>query len=151
MNRLFKNKMFLTMMMLVFSSAMGVAVAQVNNYDYGVQANIPFVFRVENTRLPAGNYEIVKVSDVDSAFEIHNTDNSVAVFIMAEGATDVLSGTQHPEIVFDQIDGKYFLRKLNTEDYEYTYAKTSQEKKLEMAGQKEASRTVQCKHMKMKS
>jgi hypothetical protein len=138
-------------MMFVSSMAMGVGIAQVNDNDYGVQANIPFAFTVHNTRLPAGNYEIVRVSDVDSVFEIHNADNSVAVLLMADNTKDTISHAQNPEIVFDEIGGQYFMRGLNTEDYGYTYAEPRMEKKLEMQGQKVESHSVQCKHMNMKS
>ena len=151
MFKLFKNKIFLTVMMFVSSMAMGVGIAQVNDRDFGVQAKIPFAFTVENTRLPAGSYEIIRVSDTDSTFEIQNAGNTVGVLLMAEDTKDTLSHAQNPEIVFDHIGNKYFMRGLNTEDYGYTYAEPRMEKKLVMQGQKVVSHKVQCTHMKMKS
>ena len=148
MFKLFKNKIFLTVMMFVSSMAMGVGIAQVNDVDYGVQAKIPFAFTVENTRLPAGSYEIVRISDTNSVFEIQNADNSVGVLLMASDTKDTLSHAQNPEVVFDKIGGKYFMRGLNTEDYGYTYAEPRMEKKLEMQGQKIESHRIQCTHMK---
>lgn len=151
MNKLFKNKMFLTMIMFLSSMATGIGVAQGLDNNAGIEANIPFAFTIENTRLPAGNYDVVGISDVDSIFEMQNDDNSVAVLLVPEETKDRLSQINAPEMVFDKIGNKYFLRELQTEDYGYKYAMSHQEKQLEMQGQKAESHRVQCTHMKKMS
>ena len=151
MNKLFKNKIFLTMMMFLSSMAMGIGMAQIQDNDTGIEAKIPFTFTIENTRLPAGNYDVVGISDVDSIFEMRTADNSVAVLLVPEETKDRLSQINTTEMVFDKIGNKYFLRELQTENYGYKYAMSHQEKQLEMQGKKAESHRVQCTHMKKMS
>ena len=74
-----------------------------------VTAHIPFAFSVRNETLPAGDYEILRVSDVDrDALEIRSTDGRHAVIFLSHDASPGLPGTT-PELVFDRYGKLEFL------------------------------------------
>ena len=74
-----------------------------------VTAHIPFAFSVHNVTLPAGDYEILGVSDVDrDALEIRSADGRHAVVFLSHESRAGLPGTTH-ELVFDRYGSLMFL------------------------------------------
>ena len=70
-----------------------------------VRATVPFDFTIGDKLLPAGNYEITKVSS--GAIEIQNRDRHVAVF--AATTYDSHESRDGSKLVFDKYGDRYFL------------------------------------------
>ncbi|HUL79489.1 MAG TPA: hypothetical protein VL691_19655 [Vicinamibacteria bacterium] len=77
-----------------------------------VTAHIPFAFSVRNETLPAGDYEINPVSDIDrDALEIRSTDGRHAAVFLSHEAPAGLRGTT-PELIFDRYGNQMFLHSI---------------------------------------
>jgi hypothetical protein len=75
-----------------------------------LEAKIPFAFNVSNVTLPAGEYRINPVSDLDpQVVEIRSTDGRHAVVVLSEDAPVGPPRTK-PELVFDRYGQQEFLR-----------------------------------------
>jgi hypothetical protein len=85
----------------------GSAMAQ----SYQVQATMPFNFTVGNNVLPAGTYQIFKVSSY--TVEIRNREKHVAILAMA--FTDSNQSGNDGKLVFHRYAGQYFLREIRCE------------------------------------
>ena len=78
-----------------------------------VRVNIPFDFQVRGTTLPAGEYEISRLSDESQVLEvanIHNRHEHVAI------ETDPVQGAiaNHGKVVFHRYGDSYFLHEIWT-------------------------------------
>jgi hypothetical protein len=79
----------------------------------GIQADVPFSFIVNGTRLPAGDYVIRPLSDVQQAvWAIQNRRGNETVFVL----TGAYSGRQTatPELNFAVMGGQHFLSRIVT-------------------------------------
>jgi hypothetical protein len=72
------------------------------------QANVPFQFNVENKTLPAGEYRITRHREF-----LRIGSDSPGVYVVAMGGGEP-SHDGHMALVFDRVDGAYYLRKLVT-------------------------------------
>jgi hypothetical protein len=134
-----KSLLILALFMSVF--ALSPVMATESYPGYGVQADIPFAFNAGDTLLPAGNYRIVRSSDIEPALEVLNEDGSVGVFLLVKDSFD----TKEPEtseLVFEKIGGKDFLTEVHTESTDYQLETSHQEKKLEMQGTKSLTHKI---------
>jgi hypothetical protein len=135
MRKLINTKSLLTLALFVSVFALSPVMATESFPGYGVQADIPFAFNAGDTLLPAGNYRIVRSSNVQPSLEVLNEDGSVGVFLLVEDSFD----TKEPEIselVFTKIGGKDFLKEVHTESTDYQLETSHQEKQLEVQGTK---------------
>jgi hypothetical protein len=140
-----KSLLILALFMSVF--ALSPVMATESYPGYGVQADIPFAFNAGDTLLPAGNYRIVRSSDIEPALEVLNEDGSVGVFLLVKDSFD----TKEPEtseLVFEKIGGKDFLTEVHTESTDYQLETSHQEKKLEMQGTKSLTPKIAGMHYK---
>lgn len=76
--------------------------------QFGYKANVPFEFSVDNKTLPAGDYLISRQGN----FLLIRSGSS-EVFVLPGEADPSRDG--HNRLVFDSVNGTYFLRKLETE------------------------------------
>jgi hypothetical protein len=106
------GKLFLTLCLLTVAGGV-VANAHVDS-DSRIQANIPFVFTVGDTTLPAGKYEIRTLDDASS---------DVLILRSADGDTSVIFVTENTrrrdnqpaaktELVFNKVGDNYFLSQI---------------------------------------
>lgn len=144
MKTLFKNKMFLTLMMIFSGFFAGSVFALDLTEGRAVQADIPFGFMAGNTQVPSGEYDVVQVSDYGPILELRNNSNKVEVLLPVEYTVDS-TGPQSSELVFDKIDNKDFLREIRMDDFSFELTKPEQEVKLEMLGHKKESHRLSCK------
>jgi hypothetical protein len=144
MNKLFKSKRFIDVLVFFSTIALSCVMAQAQMVT-GVKANIPFAFTVSNTRLPAGDYEISQVSDIGPALELRDASDKISVLFLTE-STEGLTKLENPELVFDKIGDKSFLKEIRAEDYSYQLTKSREETELENQGLKSESHRVTCTH-----
>jgi hypothetical protein len=75
-----------------------------------IVVHVPFEFSVANETLPAGDYRINPLNDLDrDVLEIRSTDGHHAVLTFVEDGP-IASGTAEPDLVFDRYGTKEFLR-----------------------------------------
>jgi hypothetical protein len=76
------------------------------------QAKIPFAFQVENTRMPAGEYQIRRALPSSKAvLQIRRTDSSAAMFVLTD-PTDTRSNSA--ELIFHCYSNECFLSEIRT-------------------------------------
>ena len=108
----------LRIMLPVFAFAALAFTAKAQTSDQ-LNVNVPYEFVVGGKTLPAGTYHVSRVSDLSqgglvlSSFENHT------------GALVVPSEWENPQpgktaLVFEEIDGQYFLTKIETADHVFT-------------------------------
>ena len=101
---------------------------------------------VENTTLPAGHYTIAKTFDEQPTLDMRNPSKDLNVLLVAESVGDN-PAIQKPELVFDKIAGKDFLREVKTNNQTFVLNKYPRETRLEKKGEKAQSHTVPCSNM----
>ena len=74
----------------------------------GVVVNIPFAFTVENTKLPAGTYEIAKIKDWN--YRITNQKSHQQAMFMTE-TTPIAQPVASFTLFFNAYGDQYFLSK----------------------------------------
>jgi hypothetical protein len=131
MYRILKSKNLIVA--FAFLAAMALSTAPVHAQLVGeLEANIPFSFSADNTRLPAGVYYIHPTEGMGlTVLEIENEKKDTAVFILPEESQH----TQAPkisELTFDKIGNHYFLRGITIENslLGYDLAQSKAEVKL---------------------
>jgi hypothetical protein len=144
MIKLFSTKKLMTVLMFLSTVALGALVAQAQIAS--VKVDIPFAFTVEHTTLPAGHYEIAMSTDIEHSMDMRNPQKDVNILLVAETERGLMNPAK-PELVFDRIGNKDFLREVNTGDFVYTLLKSPMEAKLEKQGQKSESHGVPCSSM----
>ena len=149
MNKLFNTRWLLTTILFFSTAFLGIASAQMENADLGVKAQIPFAFNAGNTRLPAGDYTIVRTTDINPDMEIRNADDTIGVLLIVEDTPSAMH-PQNAELVFDKINQKEFLREVHTTQTDFQFPVSRTEKKLEMKGAKSQSHKITCMNMNMK-
>lgn len=71
------------------------------------QANVPFEFSVDNKTLPAGVYHVTH-----EGFFLHINGESNGVYAVVVNGNPSRDG--HTFLIFDRVEGQYFLRRLVT-------------------------------------
>jgi hypothetical protein len=89
----------------LFTLAALVTTGGVMAQGRAVRATVPFDFTVGDKLLPAGNYEITRISA--SAIEVQNRDQKVAIFSGATYSSEV--SRNGSKLVFDKYGDQYFL------------------------------------------
>ena len=106
------GKLCLTLCLLVAGGGV-VANAQVDSVPQ-IEANISFAFRVGDTKLPAGKYEIRSLDDNSpNVLELQSADGRTAVVFDTENAEtrgdQIANKTQ---LVFNKVGDQYFLSQI---------------------------------------
>lgn len=76
--------------------------------QFGYKANVPFEFSVDNKTLPAGDYLIGRQGPF-----LLISNSSYQVIVLPTEANP--SRDDHNRLIFDHVNGTYFLRKLETQ------------------------------------
>ena len=75
-----------------------------------VVVHVPFAFTVDNVTLPAGDYRVHPLNDLDrNVVEVRSVDGRHGVMVLTLDAPAERRGAQ-PELVFDRYGKKSFLR-----------------------------------------
>jgi hypothetical protein len=98
-----------------------------------VQADVPFAFSLQGKAMPAGNYEIIALSD--RAIEVRNLDEQRGQFLLKPMSLQS-SREQGPMLVFHKYGDQYFLSQIWYDDSHYGvgFAESEREKEVNMAG-----------------
>ena len=132
--------------MFLSTMALSAVASRAQVAETAVKADIPFRFMVENTTLPAGTYVISKSFDEEPTLDMRNSSKDINILLVAESVGDN-PAMEKPELVFDKIGGKDFLREVRTTDQTFVLDKYAQETKLEKKGEKAQSHNVTCSNM----
>jgi hypothetical protein len=95
-------------------------------------ADIPFSFTVENTMLPAGNYEIEQVGE--NELSIYNPAVEVRANVLTENA-NATEAMQSSDLIFNEYEGKYFLSKIWVQGSDEGFVIPKGRSEMMMAGQ----------------
>jgi hypothetical protein len=110
------NKSYLTIVLsltCLFALAMSASAQDAGR----VVVKVPFEFVVGTKTMPAGTYNIGRVSnDLDSGLVVRSYDNSVVVLPMVSKG----ESAEHAHLEFDRVGNKYFLSKVETPAGVYT-------------------------------
>jgi hypothetical protein len=84
-----------------------------------IVVNIPYEFVVAGNTLPAGTYQVNRLSNIHPEVLILSSFESRAGLMVR--STEVESTrADKPEVSFEQIDGQHFLSKIETADHVFT-------------------------------
>ena len=112
------RKHCLRILIVLFSfAALGMAArAQVRDQ---LAVTIPFDFVVGGKTLPAGTYNVNRVTDSDRrTLILYSVENHTSVLIVPSQIEDGSSDKVH--VSFDRVGGQYFLSKIATADNMFT-------------------------------
>jgi hypothetical protein len=137
------NKLFLALCLSLCLGAVA-ANAQIAS-DATVVANIPYVFVVGKTMLPAGKYTIKAADEYDdlNLMVISSADGRTSVFFDTEGVQPDQMPSKS-ELVFDKVGDTYFLSEILVAGYNSgnRLPKSPMEEALEGKGQKAETHAV---------
>ena len=150
MFRIFAKNRYLAALLFVSTIVFSGAFLQAQDDWVPLKAKIPFKITVENATLPAGHYTITPTVDTESTLELRNSQRGINVLLPTEYVTDT-NNSKTPELVFEKIGGKDFLREVRTPELTFVLVKPSQETKLEKEGKTALSHKVQCENMQKTS
>ncbi len=105
-----------------------------------VKAEVPFAFSLQDKTMPAGNYQIIAVSD--RVLEVWNLGAQHGQLLAKQ--ISVQSKDQSPKLVFHKYGDQYFLSQIwdGQNDTGIQLAESKREKEVKMAGLTSASETV---------
>jgi len=104
-----------------------------------LKATVPFAFKVGQSQLPAGVYEIRSNAD-NNTITIRNSTSGAVSLARPDG-----SGDASPRLVFNHAGGQYFLSQIwGAEGSRMTLPSSKLEKELQMAavGSKSAEKVI---------
>lgn len=135
-----KSNIYGALAMLAVALIVSVPFAQAQN---GVKADVPFAFSLQDKAMPAGNYQIVWLSD--QAFEVRNLDGGLGQLLLKQISVQS-SQAKSPRLVFHKYGEQYFLSEIWYGDSHYGIAlaesKLEKEVKMARAGLPNAPETV---------
>jgi hypothetical protein len=125
-----KSKVYGALAMLAVALTISVPFAQAQN---GVKADVPFAFSLQDKAMPAGNYQIVWLSD--QAFEVRNLDGGRGQLLLKQISVQA-SEAKSPRLVFHQYGDRYFLSEIwdGQSSIGARVAESKLEKEVKMAG-----------------
>jgi hypothetical protein len=77
-----------------------------------IHATVPFNFMVGDKLYPAGDYAIEKTAVATNVLLVYNHDRQEPVLIVPHRCMTAGSINEKPKLVFDHMDGAYFLRQI---------------------------------------
>ncbi|MDR3748061.1 MAG: hypothetical protein P4M04_07910 [Acidobacteriota bacterium] len=97
-----------------------------------VKADVPFAFSLQDKSMPAGNYEVIALSD--RVLEVWNLDSQHGQLLIKQIATQS-SKAQNAKLVFHKYGDQYFLSEIwdGRSDTGTGIAESSREKEVKMA------------------
>jgi len=91
-----------------------IAVAQCGAQQNAMTVNIPFAFEVGNKLLPAGEYQVRRVSSGDETVQLIRQSDGEASTIVLTMAVERTGKAPSPSLVFNRYGNDYFLREIWT-------------------------------------
>jgi hypothetical protein len=124
-----KSKIYGALAMLAAALIVSVPFIQAQSL---VQADVPFAFSLQGKAMPAGNYEIIALSD--QAIEVRNLDTQRAQLLL-KPMTVQSSKDENPKLVFHKYGDQYFLSQIwnGGSHYGIAFAESNREKEVNMA------------------
>ena len=97
-----------------------------------VNADVPFAFSLLDKSMPAGNYQIIALSD--QALEVWNLDTEHGQLLAKQMSVES-SKDQSPKLVFHKYGDQYFLSQIwyGYSHYGMGFAESKREKEVKMA------------------
>ncbi len=95
---------------VILSITAGAAFGQ---FGQTILASIPFPFVIQGKQLPAGKYSFSRDVGNPAVLEIRSQDGTQSMLVLTESA-ETMKTPDQTDLVFDKIDGKYFLAKLRS-------------------------------------
>jgi hypothetical protein len=97
----------------------GLGVAAKGQVVDQVVVKIPYEFVVGGKTLPAGNYRVDRVTDLDQkALVLRNLDNHSSIIVVA--AVVESNSDDKASVSFEQVGGQLFLNKIKSADHIFT-------------------------------
>lgn len=146
MYKLFKYKNLVAVFSFMAAIMLSTTLAHAQLVN-DLEANIPFAFSVDNTRLPAGEYIIHPMVEMENTtLEIENPVKDIGVFIQIEDKqfTEI---PKTSDLTFDKVGDHYFLREISVRDSDlgYTLLKSNEEVRMAKSNAKMETHKVVCK------
>ena len=125
-----KSKIYGALAMLAAALIVSVPFIQAQSR---VQADVPFAFSLQGKAMPAGNYEIIALSD--RAIEVRNLNTRRSQFLLKPMSVQS-SREQGPMLVFHKYGDQYFLSQIwnGGSHYGVGFAESEREKEVSLAG-----------------
>lgn len=108
------NKLFSVMAIVSLLALLFVTTAQAQMPGVPVRANIPFDFIVRGKTLPAGNYEIERITEAPSGLLLRNVNNKHEHIVFETEPIEGRKIPNHNVLVFNVYGGEYFLSEVMT-------------------------------------
>jgi hypothetical protein len=135
-----KSRFYGALATLAVALMVGVSFAQSQSR---VQADVPFAFTMQDRAMPAGNYQIIALSD--RVLEVWNLDEKHGQ-LLAKQMSVQSSKAQGPKLVFHKYGDQYFLSQIwdgqNNTGIELAESKREKEVKMASNGAPTAPETV---------
>ena len=127
-----KHNIYGALTMLAVALMIGVTMSQAQSR---VRADVPFAFSLEQTSMPAGNYEISSTDE--KVLTVRNLDTGQARLLIASMhvETSPASATPGAKLVFHKYDDQYFLSEIwgGQSHIGVALSESKREKELKMA------------------
>jgi hypothetical protein len=91
----------------------GLTIAAFGQLGQTVTASIPFPYIVQGQRMPAGHYSFQRDEQNPEVLVIRSDNGAAEKLVLTESA-QMLNPADQSELIFDKIDGKYFLSQIWT-------------------------------------
>ena len=123
--------------LIAFFSVAGSGMAARAQVRDQIVVTIPFEFVVGGKTLPAGTYNVNRVTDSDPRILIlHSFENHTSVLVVPSQAEN--GSTDKVHVSFKRVGGQYFLSKIATADNVFTIP-VSRSAAMELAARKSTS------------
>ena len=112
------KKYFLRTMVPLFAFAALALTAKAQVSDQ-LTVNVPYAFVVGSKTLPAGTYRINRANErSEGQLALNSFENRAGVLVSSSEWEDARA--DKPSLTFEQIDGQYFLTKIETIEHVFT-------------------------------
>jgi hypothetical protein len=147
MNKSLKNNPFMGVLMFLSTIALSCVMAQAQTSTLSIKAKIPFAFAAGSSQFPAGTYIFVPTKGVKPTLDVQSHKGKIDETIPAETVKQNTGKPMKPQLVFDQVGNKDFLRQVWIEQKDYSIEKSSNETSMEKQGLKSESRRVEGRYV----
>lgn len=112
------RKQYLRILMVLIGAA-GVAMAAKGQAVDQIVVKIPYEFVVAGKTLPAGTYRVNRVSITNErTLVLSSFENRASTIVLATDVENIPA--DKAQVSFEQVEGQYFLRKIETADHVFT-------------------------------
>ncbi len=123
-----KSKIIVLSALVMFMPVVGIGLAHAQA-DETVTANVPFAFYAGQQLMPAGKYRF-GVNIEDNEMTISDDSGRRALFVMTDALSD---GGNNNAVVFDHAGSAYYLKAVNSQDFDVSVPANRRRAALESA------------------